>query len=257
MGLILPQEVEVKVASVSYIHYQDKGYTIPKRIGVDGNEKLAIGETFTIHVLDLMDKSNTKVKIQCDYCGCVDEVTWKKVIKSISHKDNNKITCSKCRGKKTQDAQRKRIIKETNINPLYWNKVWLKEEYLRKNRTAQSIADECGVHIRRIEKYIKQFNLDRKFIEPKIKMPKELLHKLYVIEHMQPEEIRLAYQIDRSTIMKLLDEYKIPRRNHSESMAIYYDERGGRELKSIDNKEVWTRDGYKEKMINIKKIHPK
>lgn len=257
MGLILPQMVETKVVSISYKYYQNKGYIIPKHIGFDKTEKISIGEIIKVHVLDLMNVSHVKVKIQCDYCGDIDEVEWVKVIDSINNKENDKITCHNCNGKKLQYHQRNRILNKTNINPLYWDTKWLEEEYINKNRSAQDISNECGVHLRRIEKYIKLYKLDNKFISPRTKMPKELLYNLYIDKHFQLEEIRLKYKIDCSTLTKLLDEYQIPRRNHSESMAIYYDERGGRELKSRDNKEIWMREGYKDKMIEIMKTSPK
>ena len=66
--------------------------------------------------------------------------------------------------------------------------------------------------------------------------------------------IQNMYHTDSSTIANLLAEYDISQRTNSEAMAIYYNERGGRELKSVTNKEVWQREGYKDKQTKIYRI---
>ena len=86
MGLILPQEVDVKIVSSSYKYYQEKGYKIPTKIGYTNKECIDMNKKIKIHVLDLMPVSHIKVKIQCDYCGEFDEVEWVKVFKSFNNK---------------------------------------------------------------------------------------------------------------------------------------------------------------------------
>jgi len=253
MSLIIPQEVETGVASATYKYYQSKGYKIPTRKNYYGKECFDFGNKIKVNVLDLMPVSHVKVKIQCDYCGEFDYVEWVKVIGSLNNEYSQKISCHKCNGQKLKELKQKEIIENGKINPLYWNKDWLYNEYIIKDRTADNISKQCNVHIRRIERYIKNFDF-HKFIDPREKLPKDLLNDLYITQKLTPQAIAEQYQIDRSTVLILLNEYNITQRNRYESMSIYYNERGGRELKSITNKEIWRREGYKEKQIKKYRI---
>ena len=240
MGLILPQEVDVKVSSKIIKHYENKGYIIPKHIGYKGKECYSLRKMFKVSVLDMPNNSALPVKVYCDYCGETYIMKWRSIYEAYFDRNNDKVSCKKCRGKKYSETKRELILKDNNINPLYWDENWLQNEYLNKNRTAQSIADECNVHVRRIEKYIKLYNLDLKNIDARQKISKSQLYDLYVNQKLPLYEIAKEFHVNEGTTLKnLLYDYNIPIRTRKESMSLYYDKQGGRKIKSVYWRDKW------------------
>ena len=93
MGLILPQTVKVKIASLNYKYYREKRYEFEK-----------CGDIIEVNVLDLHPGSTVKVKVVCDICGKEREMWYRTVVKC--NKENKLITCTSksCTNKKREDT---------------------------------------------------------------------------------------------------------------------------------------------------------
>lgn len=103
MGLILPQEVSVKTSNATVNYYKDLGYDIPTHIGKTGKEVFIEGASFNVNVLDLMQCSEKKVKIQCDVCGKIIETSYS-VYNQYQY--NGEYTCHKCISKSNKQADK-------------------------------------------------------------------------------------------------------------------------------------------------------
>ena len=104
MGLVLPQTVKVKIASLNYKYYREKGYEFEKR-----------GDIIEVNVLDLHPGSPIKVKIICDVCGKEAEIRYYRVVEY--NKENKLIICGDkiCKCKKVEDTNLKKYgVKSTN-----------------------------------------------------------------------------------------------------------------------------------------------
>jgi 5-methylcytosine-specific restriction endonuclease McrA len=254
MGLILPQMIEVKISSKNYKHYEEKGYKIPRHLDKKGKLKLSINETMEVHALDLPRENRNYVKVLCDYCGKQYEATYEITQNILEHEYNNKCACKKCYNKKLSELQQYIRERDDGVIPLYRNKDWLYNEYIIKNKTAQEIADECNINIRNIFTYLSDFNIE-KLIDIHEKLDYNTLYKEYIVNKLTTREICKDYHCKESSIIELLNEYKIKRRTSRESIDVYYNYKGGRELKTKQSLEVWKRDGFKEKMCKINKYH--
>ena len=97
MGLILPQTIKIKIGSLNYQYYKEKGYTFKKR-----------GDFIEVNVLDLPKSSRAMVKVICDVCGKEREMWYRTVVKC--NKEDKLITCGDkiCRYKKVEDTCKKR-----------------------------------------------------------------------------------------------------------------------------------------------------
>ena len=97
MGLILPQTVKVRIGSINYQYYKEKGYEFKK-----------CGDIIEVNVLDLYPGSPTKVKIICDVCGKEAEVRYCRVVEY--NEENKLITCGSnfCKHKKTENTNLKK-----------------------------------------------------------------------------------------------------------------------------------------------------
>ena len=97
MGLILPQTVKVKIGSINYKYYKEKGYEFKK-----------CGDIIEVNVLDLQRRSTTMVKCTCDFCGKITETWYGKVV--VNKENNTLIACDNkdCMRKKKEDTNLKR-----------------------------------------------------------------------------------------------------------------------------------------------------
>ena len=97
MGLILPQTIKIKIGSLNYQYYKEKGYTFKKR-----------GDFIEVNVLDLPKSSRAMVKVICDVCGKEREMWYRTVVEY--NEEDKLITCGDkiCRYKKVEDTCKKR-----------------------------------------------------------------------------------------------------------------------------------------------------
>ena len=97
MGLILPQTVKVKIGSINFKDYKEKGYEFKK-----------CGDIIEVNVLDLQRRSTTMVKCTCDFCGKITETWYGKVV--VNKENNTLIACDNkdCMRKKKEDTNLKR-----------------------------------------------------------------------------------------------------------------------------------------------------
>lgn len=97
MGLILPQQIEIKWHPNTREHYTSLGYKFT-----------SYNDYFYVHVSDLTKGSSYNVKIQCDYCGEISEIPWKSFLKL----SGNTYCCQEC-------LKHKRIELDDNGNVYY------------------------------------------------------------------------------------------------------------------------------------------
>lgn len=231
MGLILPQEVSVCNCGKMHLHLSELGYDVPYRSKIE------------IPVEHLLDGCNTKVQIECDYCGEYSYVMWKKITGS----KDGKVCCESCNGKHISDAKRQNIVSAIGDVPNYWSEEWLKEQYIDFNRTAADIANECKVNTECIEKYLHRFSL-YKSINRQTLLSKEDLYRLYVTEQKSCAQISAEIGISSKIISALCNDYDIVKRTQSEVMEIYYSDPNIIESKTEFFKHLWTKDWYRQKV---------
>ena len=93
--MLLTETVILKWNSKIKKHYVDLGYTYTK-----------MGDEFEVNVKDLTHGSNVRVKVKCDYCGKISDVSWHSYI-NLKNKELIKNDCCnnpKCTGLKASDA---------------------------------------------------------------------------------------------------------------------------------------------------------
>lgn len=236
MGLILPQEVEVKVSPGNHVYYRDIGYKIPFKNGWDKKDRIDFNSTILVDVNDLPYRSQQTVRINCDYCGKEDFLMYRDVYRQINSVINvTKICCTnpKCKKQKASDVRIVNSDKRNNPSSvLFRNKDWLYNEYIIKDKSAESISEETGAGLRTIRRYLKNFNLTTKNGSKTSFITKEDLLNYYIDKRMTTFEIGELYGLCDGTILNLLNKYNIKRYTHSEQMQRYYYEKGGRD-KSI------------------------
>ena len=168
MGLILSQTVKVRIGSINYQYYKEKGYEFKK-----------CGDIIEVNVLDLYPGSPTKVKIICDVCGKEAEVRYCRVVEY--NKENKLITCGDkiCKHKKTEDTNLKKYgvrnvaqsqevqnkMKDTNLEHHGCEYPMQNEEI--RNKGIQTLKEKYGEDIinisqvKEIQDKIKDTNLER------------------------------------------------------------------------------------------------
>ena len=168
MGLILSQTVKVRIGSINYQYYKEKGYEFKK-----------CGDIIEVNVLDLYPGSPTKVKIICDVCGKEAEVRYYRVVEY--NEENKLITCGDkiCKHKKTEDTNLKKYgvrnvaqsqevqnkMKDTNLEHHGCEYPMQNEEI--RNKGIQTLKEKYGEgiinisQVKEIQDKIKDTNLER------------------------------------------------------------------------------------------------
>ena len=145
MGLIVPQTVKVRIGSINYQYYKEKGYTFKKR-----------GDIIEVNVLDLPKGSSQMVKVICDVCGKEIETQYRFIVKN--NKENKLIICgsNSCRNKKYEDTCTKKYGKGI-INAFQAEEV--KEKIKQTN--LEHHGCENVMQNKEIQDKIKNTNLER------------------------------------------------------------------------------------------------
>lgn len=115
-------------------YYESKGYKFTK-----------INELFEVKVEDLMDRSNAKIIILCDYCGEKITRTYNRHMEMKSNQLSNKDSCVKCIGLKIKDE----MIEKQKLGLLkpddkyYWefkeNRIKELQKYINTHGTVELI----------------------------------------------------------------------------------------------------------------------
>lgn len=95
--MIISKEVEVYWNWATRSHYEEKGYIFSKE-----------RNTFKVKITDLNQKSNVKIKIQCDYCYIVFERGYSRVREMEISNFVKTHSCKKCMGKRGVEEQREK-----------------------------------------------------------------------------------------------------------------------------------------------------
>lgn len=235
MGLILPQQIEIKWHPNTKRHYIDLGYEFTRN-----------GDFFCVNVQDLTKGSTYKIKIQCDYCGKTKEIPWKKFLKL----SGNTYCCQEC-------LKHKKIEKDDNGNLYYVeipyrNRSWLYNEYVIKNRFAEDIAKECNINVRTLREWISMLEIEKQSAKTK-HITKEILTNLYTVQHKSAVEIGKMYGVSDGTVLNSMKKYNIPSFSNSEAYKIYLYEKGGLEKarKSQSTMENRIKSSCRQRGINI------
>lgn len=92
--LIEGQETYIEWNKRNRVYYKSKGYTFT-----------AYKDVFLIKVEDLSKGSNHPVRVECDYCGEIKNVSWSKYYNRVlNNKHTTKYACKNCAGKKTVES---------------------------------------------------------------------------------------------------------------------------------------------------------
>lgn len=239
MGLILPQEVSVKIVQGNHSYLSNKGYIIPKKIGWDKNQRIDFGRSILVNVDDLPYRSEQKVEVICDYCGGKDNLMYRDVYRMLNGKVCTKICCTKEVCKKEKATEVRRINADNKFNfksTEYRDKDWLYNEYIIKDKSAELIAEETGLGLRTIREYINKYDLAIKNGSKTNFITKEELKDLYVTQRKTTIEIGKIYNLCDNTIGELLKKFNIPIFSQSEQMKRYYYVKGGLEhIRKVSN----------------------
>ena len=92
MGLILPQEVEIKPVGGALKYYEKLGYYMPKEYDNENRFRVPQGQTIKVSANDLAKGSNIKVNVKCDICGYEHALSYSKYNANIQH-NNGKYIC--------------------------------------------------------------------------------------------------------------------------------------------------------------------
>lgn len=251
--MLITKEVEIKLAKGRSKYYKNKGYDIPTHIDEKGNTIVKSDSVIKVKVEDLPNKSREEVECSCDYCGKHFIRKWFQVYDTLYVANHNKLACSDCKNIKASEVAQMRIDKaRVDIKPYYRDKDWLYNEYVVKNRTADDIAEECGINRRNVCDYIEKYNIS-KMVDPHNIISKELLELEYITNMMTRREIVEKYHIGEKSLDKLMEEYGIHKRTGGESMSLYFQYKGGSEKAREKSLEMWQREGFHDKMCEINK----
>ena len=254
--MLITTDVEIrKLNYKSALHFYKKGYNIPYK--KDNNGKLhfatILDNPIVVKVEDLPNRSNIEVQCQCDYCGDTYMKKWSLVYNVLFVSKHSKLACTKCKTLKMSEITQIQVsATKTDIKPFYRDKEWLYNEYIVKNRSAEDIADECGINVRNIREYLAKYGV-KKTIDYHEILSKELFVQEYVDNMMTKNEIADKYKIGLKSIDKLIKEYGLHKRTSGESISLYNQYKGGLEEKKKKSLEVWQREGFREKMRKINK----
>ena len=128
---MLNQLVDVKVSTINYKHYLNKGYNIETYLDKNGVEKVK-KQNIKVKASDLSPSSHILVKVKCEACGNYIEKEYRQAIK-------NKNFCNPvCKGNYMTASSLKAI--EFKIGKSL--REYLIDEYLNKRRTTRQIAKE-------------------------------------------------------------------------------------------------------------------
>lgn len=108
--MLLTKSLEVKISNRNYKHYEELGYDITYSL-CGKNKKCVPIQYLNVDIKDVAKSS--KVKVKCDYCGCVIERVYSQYLGS--HKIINKDCCGKCKQFKIKES----IQKTYNVNNIF------------------------------------------------------------------------------------------------------------------------------------------
>ena len=181
MGLILPQTVKVKIGSINYKYYKEKGYEFKK-----------CGDVIEVNVLDLPKGSHKMVKIVCDVCGKEAEVLYYRVIEY--NKENKLIICgsNSCKNKKYEDTCMKKYgVKNTTQLQEVQNK--MKDTNLKRRGCMYSLQSQAvreKIENTNLERYGSKSPLGSKEIRNKSEKTWQEKYGENIINPSQAEEVK-------------------------------------------------------------------
>lgn len=209
MGLILPQEVEMKWVAQTRSHYLSLGY-------------VEDGPSFWCKVQDLTHGSSALVEVRCDFCNS----TYLKPYREVLNLRGDQYCCPTCLShkKKTRDTNGNLMF----IEIPYRNKDWLYHEYIELDREVSDIAHECGINKRTLLEWIKTFGLQKRDYRRSLIDVDDIVTR-YRSGLETTEDIGMTYGVTGNTIASILRENGVIIPDRSDLMLQYYHKKGGLE----------------------------
>jgi hypothetical protein len=122
--MLLIKEVEVTIGC-NLKYYENKGYTIPKKLNKKNKLTVSVGTTIKVKIEDLPLKSRATVEFLCDYCLIENvETKLKTPYSDYTHRREviEKDCCKKCSSKKQRDVYLKLYGVTNNSQLPEWKK---------------------------------------------------------------------------------------------------------------------------------------
>lgn len=200
-----------------------------------------------VNVIDLLPLSSVLVNVICDYCGNAFETSYRNIT-NLKNSSIGLASCKDCKHLRCQEIKRKSTLESCNIDPLYWDKNWLEQQYIINNMSAKEIGKLCRVNTRRIMRYVDRFNLV-KLRDPNTILTKEFLENEYVKNMKSIFQVSKENRFSTQTVKNMLIRYDIHIRTASEYMSNYYDLKGGRKVRSAKAEVIWKSDDFRNKHL--------
>ena len=168
MALVLPQMVEVGLDSRNIKCFEEKGYEIPRSIDNWGRLRIPRGTKILVDVLDLKEKSNVSVLVQCDYCKEKFSKRYTDYINSINISKINKDSCKDCSILKTKETNQLLYGVDFPLQSLFFQEQTSNTLFERYGVTSPSLIPEIALKISKIKKSFspeKKDNIREKIIK--------------------------------------------------------------------------------------------
>lgn len=117
----------------------------------------------------------------------------------------------------------------------YRNEEWLREQYIKKGRKVQDIADECDVDYSTIYNWINEFDFEKREQQGVGRYTqKDWLREKYVQDRLSTRDISELCDASRETIRRWLDEHGIKKRTGSEAIEVQWENAEQRRQQASD-----------------------
>lgn len=190
--MLLTKELEILINYKNVQWYESKGYIIP-RYWSKKHKKMLIkrGTKIVVNIEDLTKGSHAKVKVSCDYCGKVKEISYKDYLKN--HDKEFGDCCIKCRPIKYENTMLKKYgVKNSSFMPNTKEKIiatnrrkygcdWQTQSPLVQEKAKKTMLEKYGCeHALQVEEFLNKCveTKSKNGTNPTSKPQKELAHIL-------------------------------------------------------------------------------
>lgn len=111
--MLLTKEVEISLNVRNIKHYEDLGYSIPRRKDNKGRMTTPRNSKITVKTKDLTNGSHAMVEVECDYCHTSKKIEYREYLEH--HDDVLGDCCHKCEGIKYKQTMLKKYGVENSM----------------------------------------------------------------------------------------------------------------------------------------------
>ena len=221
--LLENQKMDIRITNITESYFKGIGYDVKN------------GDKINIPIEELPKGSGLKVLVMCDYCNCVFEKQWRKILMS---KDD---CCKDCKTKKMMKTSLERYGNVCSLrNPIIEKK--MKENNLKK------FGVEYPLQNKEILKKTKCNVLEESFFERITSKQQKKIHNLfggilnyqiypYIVDIFFPEE-RIYFEYDgggHNLSVKLKQKEEKQFEKEQEIRTLYLKDKGLKEFRIIDS----------------------